>query len=256
MTIRPIKVEEGPEFLALMCNVFDLEVSRAQTVFYNEPLFDLDRKWALIENGEIVSILTTVPLVFGWGRGFGIAGVATRPDRRGRGYASMLLDHVCRYSENNGEPAAYLFAHDTGVYERNGFAVVDTVIRGSIERIGELKIPPTLNGETVEARYAAWCAKDPNRLRRDDQRWRYWRWSLRVCTEFGDGYLCSEGSAIREVVIDQPVAAPWETPEVEWIGLESMTRTLGIPLRDRHFELHVMSRNAPPGLTMFMTDQF
>ena len=44
MIIRTITAEEGPEFLALMCKVFDLEVSRAQSVFYKEPLFDLSRK--------------------------------------------------------------------------------------------------------------------------------------------------------------------------------------------------------------------
>jgi hypothetical protein len=93
-------------------------------------------------------------------------------------------------------------------------------------------------------------------LQRDERRWRYWRWSLRVCTEFGDGYLCSEGSVIREVVIDAKVPAPWTTPEVEWLGLESVTDSLGVPMKERHFELHLMARNAPPGMAMFMTDQF
>ncbi len=239
-----------------MCKVFDLEVTRAQAVFYKEPLFDLDRKWALFEDGQIVSILTTVPLIFGWGRGFGIAGVATREDRRGLGYAGMLLERACAHGEAIGELASYLFANELGVYERNGFKVVDAVVRGPIERVGEMRVPPMLDGPAVEARYAEWCLQDPNRLRRDEQRWRYWRWSLRVCTEFGDGYLCSEGTVIREVVLDKRVAPPWTTPEVEWLGLESVTNTLGIPLRERHFELHVMARNAPPGLAMFMTDQF
>jgi GNAT superfamily N-acetyltransferase len=256
MIIRTITPEEGPEFLALMCKVFDLEVSRAQSVFYKEPLFDLSRKWALFDGGEIVSILTTVPLIFGWGRGFGIAGVATRDDCRGRGYASMLLEQVCKHGEATGESAAYLFANETSVYERNNFRVVDSVIRGPIERIGEPRVPAMLDGSAIEERYAAWASQDPNRLRRDDHRWRYWRWSLRVCTEFGDGYLCSEGSVIREVVLDSPLSPPWQTPEVEWLGLESVTNLLKVPLKERHFELHVMARNAPEGLAMFMTDQF
>ena len=256
MTIRPIAPEESTEFLNLMCVVFDLEAERAKSVFYKEPLFDLERKWALFDGREMVSILTTVPLQFGWGRGFGIAGVATREERRGRGYARQLLQHVCTVGEATGEGAAYLFAREPAVYRGSGFAVVDTVIRGALDRVEEETIPPMLDGFIVEKRYAEWCDRDPNRLRRDTQRWRYWRWSMRVCTTFGDGYLCSEGSVIREVVIDEPVAAPWPTPEVEWFGLESMTEHLAVPVKERHFELYLMARNAPAGMAMYMTDQF
>ncbi|MHB8637452.1 MAG: GNAT family N-acetyltransferase [Fimbriimonadaceae bacterium] len=256
MTIRPVTPAEAPEFLDLMCRVFDLEVERAKSVFYKEPLFDLSRKWALFTEGEMISILTTVPLRFGWGRGFGIAGVATREDRRGKGFARVLLRHVCAVGEATGEGAAYLFAREPEVYKSSNFEVVDTVIRGPLDRIEEESIPPMQDGSTVERRYDEWCAKDPNRLRRDDQRWRYWRWSMRVCTAFGDGYLCSEGSVIREVVIDAPVAAPWPTPEVEWFGLESMTDQLQVPVKERHFELYLMARNAPAGMAMYMTDQF
>ncbi|HLK15595.1 MAG TPA: GNAT family N-acetyltransferase [Fimbriimonadaceae bacterium] len=256
MTIRPIAPDEAAEFLDLMCTVFDLEVERAKSVFYKEPLFDLERKWAVFSEGDMVSILTTVPLRFGWGRAFGIAGVATREDRRGLGFASKLLQHVCAHGESTGEGAAYLFAREPSLYRGSGFAIADTVIKGSLDRMEEDAIPAMLDGEAVEARYAAWAGKDPNRLRRDDQRWRYWRWSMRVCTEFGDGYLCSEGSVVREVVIDQPVAAPWQTPDAEWFGLESMTKLLSVPVTDAHFELYLMARNGPSNIGMFMTDQF
>lgn len=256
MTIRPVTEEEAPEFLRLMCSVFALDVERARSVFYKEPLFDLSRKWALFDGDDMISILTTVPLQFGWGKGFGIAGVATREDRRHQGHAKALLEHVCDYGLRQGESASYLFANEPDVYRGSGFSVVDRVIRGPLERIEEDQIPPMMDGAIVEQRYAAWCARDANRLRRDAQRWRYWRWSMRVCTEFGDGYLCSEGSVIREVVIDQPVTPPWPTPDIEWLGLESMTEALGIPVTERNFELFLMARNAPAGMQMFMTDQF
>ena len=55
---------------------------------------------------------------------------------------------------------------------------------------------------------------------------------------------------------DAPVAAPWLTPEVEWFGLESVTDLLQVPVRERHFELFLMTRTAPPGMAMYMTDQF
>lgn len=256
MTIRPIQSDEASEFLHLMCQVFDLEMERAESVFYKEPLFDLTRKWALFDGREIVSILTAVPLQFGWGRAIGIAGVATRQERRGRGHARALLHRVCDHAASAGETGAFLFAREPEVYHSSGFQVVDSVIRGSIDRKDETTIPPMVDGSHVERRYEAWASKDPNRLRRDARRWRYWRWSMRVCTEFGDGYLCSEGSMIREVVIDAPVAAPWQTPDVEWLGLESVTDLLRVPVTERHLELYLMARNAPPGMAMFMTDQF
>ena len=78
--------------------------------FFTEPLFDLSRKWALFDKGRMVSILTTSPLIFGWGRAFGVAGVATRLECRGEGYASRLLNSVFEESQALGEPAGLLFA--------------------------------------------------------------------------------------------------------------------------------------------------
>jgi hypothetical protein len=57
--IRTIHESEGETFLRLMCGVFGLDFNRAYDVFFTEPLFDLDRKWALFEGNEMVSILTT-----------------------------------------------------------------------------------------------------------------------------------------------------------------------------------------------------
>jgi predicted N-acetyltransferase YhbS len=257
LTIRAIEREEITEFLTLMCQVFELDMRRAEDVFLREPLFDLSRKWAVFEENEMVSILTTVPVQFGWGRGFGIAGVATREDRRGKGLAGELVEHVCKVGEECGENAVYLFAKQRDLYERLGFKVVDTVIRGSLDRIEELSVPAMLDVAQVERRYDAWAEADPNRLRRDAQRWRYWRWNLRVCTEFGDGYLCSEAGVTREVVTDVKVHSPWVLPDAEWFGLSSMTERLGVPLVERRFELFLMARNAPhEPPQMYMTDQF
>ena len=74
--IRPIRLDETDAFLRILCTVFELDFFRAQGLFREEPLFDIDRKWALFERGEMVSILTTTPLIFGWGKANGIAGVA------------------------------------------------------------------------------------------------------------------------------------------------------------------------------------
>ncbi|PNA17660.1 hypothetical protein C1X78_26005, partial [Pseudomonas sp. MPR-R1B] len=89
--------------------------------------FDLDRKWALFEGGEMVSVLTTTPLLFGWGPAIGIAGVATAVNRRREGHAGRLIEQVLRAAARDGEGPALLLAKDVALYERLGFEPIDRV---------------------------------------------------------------------------------------------------------------------------------
>ena len=59
--IRTIKESEGEAFLQLLCNVFKLDFDRAFSIFFSEPLFDLDRKWAMFDGPDMISISTTSP---------------------------------------------------------------------------------------------------------------------------------------------------------------------------------------------------
>ncbi len=120
--IRPIRDHEANPFLELICEIFELDVDRAQGIFFNEPLFDLSRKWALFEGGQMASVLTTVPLKFGWGTAIGIAGVATKLARRRLGLAETLLNHVLKDSEHREERVALLFAKEIGLYEKVWFS--------------------------------------------------------------------------------------------------------------------------------------
>jgi predicted N-acetyltransferase YhbS len=254
--IRSIREPEAEQFLELLCNVFDLAYARAHSIFFSEPLFDLNRKWALFDGDQILSILTTVPLQFGWGRGIGVAGVATAADRQGEGLASKLLSHVIRESEKSGEDAVMLFARDTRVYERLGFEKIDEVVRGPIVSRPEQEVPFSLDLGTVYQMYNSWAEADPNRLRRDDLRWKYWQWNLRVCTPFQDGYLCFEGGVVREVVMSRKTE-DWELPpETEWLGLKSMANQLGIQMTSSQTDLHLMGYRVQGGPQFFMTDQF
>ena len=106
--IRPIRKSEAESFLTLLCNVFDLDIVRARHVFFKEPMFDLERKWALFEDGELRTILTTAPLEFGFGRAFGVAGVATEPKHQGRGLAQRIIEHVLAHGASIGEPGCLL----------------------------------------------------------------------------------------------------------------------------------------------------
>jgi predicted acetyltransferase len=255
--IRPITTNEGERFLRLLCSVFHLDYKRAESIFFTEPLFDLDRKWALFEAGRMTSILTTVPLRFGWGDAIGIAGVATEPDRQGQGLAAQLLIEVLRQSKHANEGAAFLFAKDPRVYERVGFKTVDSVIRGVVrdDRPHERHRPLAL--EEVQVVYDEWSERDPGRLRRDAKRWRYWKWNLRVCTEVEGGYACVEGTTVRELVADPCPADGWGLgPNVEWLGLQTMAAKVQLELISPQFELHLMAFGAPAVPQMFLTDQF
>jgi GNAT superfamily N-acetyltransferase len=254
--IRTIREDEGETFLRLMCDAFGLDFNRAYDVFFSEPLFDLSRKWALFEGREMVSILTTSPLIFGWGDAFGIAGVATREDRQGEGHATLLLQKVIKESERRGESGALLFARDLRFYERNGFEPLDRVIRAPVKTFLETDLPDCFDFETVEGKYNAWSEAHPDRLRRDTKRWNYWRWHYRICTPFQSGYICFEPNVLREPIYDTPVDCLPLPPGTEWFGTAFMADQLEIPLENPEVDLYLMGRNVPGIPQMFMTDQF
>ncbi len=254
--IRTIQQTEAAPFLRLLCEVFDLDYDRANGIFLNEPMFDLRRKWALFDAGEMVSILTTVPLEFGWGRAIGIAGVATKVSRQRQGLAEQLLRVVLDQSESQGESTAWLFAREQGLYARCGFQVMDEVVQGPLESETDDSLKDMWGFPEIQKAYDAWSVQDPARLRRDEKRWKYWKWNLRICTPFEDGYICHEGKHVRECVVSRR-SRPWRFPsESEWMGLRSMSERLALPISEPIPELYLMGRNAPGLPQMFMTDQF
>lgn len=255
MEIRPIRAGEAEKFLGLLCRVFGLDVHRAHRIFFSEPMFDLSRKWALFDGDEILSILTTVPLEFGWGRGIGIAGVATKEECQGRGYAGLLLQTVLVHAESQGETISLLFAKNPTLYRKLGFEVADEVVRAPINGTPE-RNPELLEFNEVQRIYETWALQNPARLRRDERRWGYWRWNLRMCTKAGDGYMCGEAGVLREIVTFEPLEVWRVPPGTEWLGLHSMAAHLDIPLRSPEHELYFMARNAPNIPQLFMTDQF
>ncbi|MCU0315637.1 MAG: GNAT family N-acetyltransferase [Fimbriimonadaceae bacterium] len=255
--IRPIHEHESETFLRLLCDCFELDMSRAQGVFFTEPFFDLRRKWALFEDGVMHSILTTTPLEFGWGKAIGIAGVATAREFRKKGLGQALLEEVLLSAAADGEGAALLFAHETVVYERVGFDVIDEVVQAEIvrdESCGEVRL---LDFPTVQKLYTEWASDSPDRLRRDNKRWTYWQWVPRPCEGLEGGYLCQEGLMVREAVIS-PDRSGWPVPPgSQFFGLRSMAQKMGVPLRGtQRRELLLMAYRFPSLPEMFMTDQF
>ena len=254
--IRPVFESEAPEFLHVLCDVFSLDHARAGTIFYSEPFFDLNRKWALFVDGKIVSILTTTPLQFGFGTAIGIAGVGTMSAHRTKGYGQMLLEKVLTHADAMGEQHALLFAHRQSLYSRVGFELVDHVIKGTLEGQHNLPYGSAMPQAQVQEIYADWAKANPLRIIRDDRRWKYWHFVYRECYPCDGGYIASETNMIREAIM---TGLPPEWPVTnggEWYGLRSMTRSLCVPLLSEKEELLVMARNFPDIPQMFMSDQF
>lgn len=252
MEIRPIQEAEAVSFLQLVCDVFELDFARARTVFFNEPLFDLTRKWALFENRQMVSVLTSVPLTFGWGKAVGIASVATRPSQRGQGYATELLRTVVETYRARGEEGAYLFAQDPSMYVRMGFEPIDDMVRVPLPP-KEYDSGPLLPYEEVVRTYDNWATKHPDRLIRDSKRWKAWRWGMRACSPAPGGYICIEGSVVREAIFEGEIE--WPVGQMtEWVGLRSMCSSVGLKPGEKTAQLLALGTMRRP--QMFLTDQF
>lgn len=235
---------------------FGLDIGRAEHVFYNEPMFELERKWAVFEGSRMLSLLTTTPVQFGWGPGIGIAGVGTIAGRRGEGLASELLHEVLRVADDKDERFALLFAVRPEVYLRSGFEVLDQVVRAGIQTTEGCLEEPILKESDVRKVYDTWSLANPNRLRRDARRWRLWNFNARQAVPFLGGYCCAEGSLVREV-ITRELAMPWPVEMgSEWFGLMTMAQQMGVPVREPKTELLLMGRRVPGTPSMFMTDQF
>ena len=249
---RSIEKQEGPAYLRVLCRVFDLDYARAESVFYHEPFFDLKRKWALFEDGKIRSVLTTVPLLFGDGPAMGIAGVGTLADHRCKGYGQMLLEAAL----DAGEPRAALFAQARVLYERCGFEVLDDVVRAPFSQIEVDSDAELLGFNEVRVLYEEWAAMDPRRLIRDENRWGFWKWNLRMCAQVPGGYICQEGDTVRECVFHR---APVRWPVFdsgEWFGLRCLLEELSLPVKEPASELIFMGRGFSDVPRLFMTDQF
>lgn len=254
--IRTIREDEGEAYLEFICEVFELDYDRAEPIFFNEPMFDLDRKWALFEGTRMVSILATSPLQFGWGRAIGIAGVATRKAERREGYASKLIERVLRESDKRGEGPALLFAQKLELYESLGFEPIDRVVQAPIIVDHKTSDEEMLSPGQVRPLYDAWAEADMSRLRRDHRRWNYWKWHNRTSLAVGDGYLCYENELLREAVVTPGMKSLPLPSATEWFGLSVMADLLELPILVPRVELVLMGRNFPGVPQFFLTDQF
>ncbi|MER3466894.1 MAG: hypothetical protein C4340_07400 [Armatimonadota bacterium] len=112
----------------------------------------------------------------------------------------------------------------------------------------------TLTIEETQTRYAAWARQDHTRLLRDEQRWRFWSWSMKIVMATRDSYVVCEPFKVREM-LPAYEGLPL-SQEQEFLGLKSMAEMLGIPTTGAKQEMLLMGRAFPFVPQMFMTDQF
>lgn len=250
MDIRPIVATEADEYLRVLCRVFGLDLGRARQAFFNEPFFDLSRKWAAFVGRQIVGTLTTVPLQFADGPACGIAGVSTLEEYRGKGIAQAMLERV---QSAGPERRALLFANRNNLYEKCGFKELDGVASQPLPTMSQL-LAVTVETRFVQAVYSKWSSADSRRLIRDERRWQYWQWNLKSAYSMGEGYACLEFGRIRELLPTFSTVA--FTDSAEWYGLVSLAKELKVPLPDPRREMSLMGWNFDYVPQMFLTDQF
>lgn len=190
---RRITPDESEWFLRVLCSGFGLDISSARRFFYDDPYFEVNQRWGLWLHEDaqptLVSILTAIPLTIRIGARyvdcFGIAGVATLPDYRRRGFAAELLKRVLRRLYAERAPLAILQAFNHEFYRKLGWETVGAAAqaRFSPKQLPRYPAPPLRRAqpheyETVINLHAHYGVQRTGSLLRDERRWDYLFWNL------------------------------------------------------------------------------
>lgn len=254
--IRRIEPGEAVRFLRLLCDVFELDFSRARPLYFNDPMYEVTQRWALFHDGELTAILSAAPLDFQAGRCLGIAGVATRPEYRGQGFAGELLEAMMLVNSRCSQTGYLLFAKDERLYRAHGFQTADVTWRAPFATEAYAPSPRGIKFVDMVAQYTKWSTEKPNRLLRNDRRWKLWKHHLRSTWVCGNGYLCNEGDTVREIITPSPPPQWPILPSFQWLGLKSMAESMQLPLGPGIREASLMLRNFGERPEFFLTDQF
>ncbi|MCS7209877.1 MAG: GNAT family N-acetyltransferase [Fimbriimonadales bacterium] len=206
---RQVTPDESEWFLRVLCVGFGLELGSARRFFYDDPYFEVNQRWGLWlherEGAKLVSILTAIPLSMWVGTRsvncYGIAGVATLPDYRRRGFAAELLKRALRRLYAEGAPLAVLQAFNHEFYRKLGWETVGMIAHARLAPKQLPRYEPTHlrratpgDRNAVMQLYADYGKRRTGSLERDARRWDYLFWNLPnlwVCEAQGriEGYL-------------------------------------------------------------------
>lgn len=190
---RRITPDESEWFLRVLCSGFGLEMSSARRFFYDDPYFEVNQRWGLWlhedDHPTLVSILTAIPLAMRIGNRsvdcFGIAGVATLPEYRRRGFAAELIKRALRRLYAERAPLAVLQAFNHEFYRKLGWETVGAAAqaRFSPKQLPRYPAPPLRRAqpheyEAVIRLYEERGVQRTGSIVRDERRWDYLFWNL------------------------------------------------------------------------------
>ncbi|GBC91802.1 hypothetical protein HRbin15_00261 [bacterium HR15] len=226
-------LEDEEAFLRLLCQCFGFDLATARPYFYNDPYYPHNQRWGLwVGEGAsrtLVSILTVIPLQMWIGEQLvpcvGIAGVATHPQYRRRGYARRLLTAVLNALHTQGIPGAALQAFDLDFYRPLGWEVVGSLMRVRVAPLLLPPFPPEGVRRALETDYPAIrhlyeqrVRPATGRLLRDELRWSYLLWNFRHKLVY-----CHNG-ALEGYLIYDFVEAGWVLRVREMLWLTERAR--------------------------------
>jgi predicted acetyltransferase len=147
--IRYPKKDEMPELFALLKTCFPTDKKIFEVMEKEDLSFGYEPK-ILSVDGKIVSNVSLVKRDIYIGskllKGGGIAGVATHPDYRRKGYAKMLLKERFRDISLKGLDFSPLFTDKPFIYEKLGWKIFPQ----KFYILGEIKIPLNVRKKSVE----------------------------------------------------------------------------------------------------------
>ncbi|MCF6136974.1 GNAT family N-acetyltransferase [Pseudalkalibacillus berkeleyi] len=185
MEIRTIEESEFRDFLKMGEFAFQYKLSE-EAISKRKTFMRLNDCWALFENGEMASKLTIHPMEIWLGGKVmpmgGIAGVATWPEQRRKGFVKALMKKALEQMKIKGQYVSMLHPFSFSFYRKYGWEMTHTTIKyeiktdqlprlssqsnGSIERIKK-------ESDRLDQIYNRMACKYSGMLKRTDDWWHY-----------------------------------------------------------------------------------
>lgn len=171
--VEPVQLEDGAQLTPLEPDEFPAAMDCLEEAFpktprgffyaitHNDPGYQPGLSLAVRKGRRVLSFLQIFPRVlmlqgaqlpFG-----GIGSVGTRPESRGRGYASALLDYSLGVMRQHGMRGAMLFTSIQSFYEKQGWQVLERYEQS-------LSVEPLRMFRSHEIETVPLTAEDANRL--------------------------------------------------------------------------------------------
>ncbi len=242
--VGAVRRDELDTMLAIMCEGFGLPFDAARDIFYADPYFDIENKRVLRVGGRLASCLTIVDTVCRVGEGTarlgGIAGVATPPELRRRGYAGRLLVETVRTLRERGYALSALFPFSYDYYRKYGWELAGFAHRYLTSPRNLPAYPEAQHARlaraddipALEHLYNLWARDRTLHCLRDAGRWKYLLDYIKQPVVYSPDKVSVEGYLLYDFRPPTPPNAP-----------EVVT-----PLTVRVLEMHAATDAAQRGL--------